>query len=153
MCILATFALTYGLDLNSPIKWEIRCAAIVFFSVVTFFPLYGLQHIIKISTWHAVIAFASMIIIFVAVSRVMNDFVTASISDLGTVYLLLKMPIAAIGLFGGAGSLLLARAFWVKGRTMINVIMAGYFFVTGAALVLSYFLMDMLSGLMRLLLT
>lgn len=150
VCVVM-YVLTYGLDLDSPVKWEMRFAISLLLSGIVVLSLYVLLRVIQISAWRGVVAFAfTVLFLFLAIKLAINC-TESSVPDLGTAHLYLRMPIAvAAGLIGGAGSLLLARAFWAKGRSVVNIIAAGYFVVTGVALMVSYFLIDLLAGFMRL---
>lgn len=151
VCIVAMYVLTYGLDLDSHVKWGMRWAISVLLSGLAVFILYVLYRVIQKSAWHGVIAFVLMVLMLLLSIRTVANFTSSSIPDLGTAHLYLRMPIAvSAGLFGGVGSLLLARAFWFRSRNAMNLIASGYFAITGLALMIGYFLIDLLAGFMRL---
>jgi len=150
-CIVSTYVLTFSQDLDSPIKWEMRSAISMLLSVLVLSSLYALHQIIKVSAWYGVIAFVLLVMVLFLGIKLANRITAASIPDLGTVHLFLRMPIAVgAGLFGGMGSLLLAHAFWAKKRSAMNLILSGYFAITGFSLMIGYFLIDALTGLMHL---
>lgn len=149
--VISTYLLTFSQDLDSPVNWEMRLVASMLLFALAALSLYALHRIINVSAWYGVIAFVFMVIMLFLGIRIANSFTAATISDLGTAHLFLRMPIAIVaGLFGGVGSLLLSRAFWARGRGATNFIVSGYFALTGIALMLGYFLIDALSGFIRL---
>lgn len=151
LALIAIYVLTYSLDLDSPVHWEIRCAVSILLSGFSVFSLYVLHRAIQISVWYGVVALVLIVLLSFLAIRMVNGFIEASIPDLGTANLYLRMPIAVTaGLFGGMGSLLLARAFWGRVRSATNLIATGYFSITGLALVLGYLLIDVLTGFIRL---
>ena len=153
-CVIFTYALTFSQDLDSEIKWEMRVSLSTMLSVLVFLGLYALHRIVKASILYGVLAFVVMVAALFLVIEMANKISASAIHDLATAHLFLRMPIAiAAGLFGGGGSLLLAHAFWAKGRSTVNIILSGYFSITGLALILGYFLIDALTGFMRIIST
>lgn len=150
-CVISTYLLTFSQDLDSPVNWETRLVVSMLLFALVALSLYALHRIINVSAWYGVIAFVFIVIVLFLGIRIANNFTAATIFDLDTAHLFLRMPIAIVGgLFGGVGSLLLSRAFWARGRGATNFIVSGYFALTGIALMFGYFLIDALTGFMRL---